>query len=268
MVAIKAAVSAFASRRGHRGQRARHALRWCRFRKDAPRTACMPSADSFVREPLADEDLDHQLEQRYVKNVGPTSPSCCSSTSTADSSCSDLSEEDEEPGMLDGEEDLDVFLGEPRKAATRCRRAVSGGLTIRELLNREDEISCRKHQALNSSEQPPVLEADDTSSPISDDTRISEDSSTRRVKFDLSATTVHQICPYSEVYGLHPRTFDFDRNFWMVPTKGWQDAVQQSLADADEETESDSDSDEDLWEEWTPPKASIRNTYDGVLVIE
>ena len=34
------------------------------------------------------------------------------------------------------------------------------------------------------------------------------------------AETVHDVIPYSELYGLHPRHFDFDRHFWMVPLPG------------------------------------------------
>lgn len=33
----------------------------------------------------------------------------------------------------------------------------------------------------------------------------------RHVKFDLSRSTVHEITPYAEVYGVHPRDFNFGR---------------------------------------------------------
>jgi len=42
----------------------------------------------------------------------------------------------------------------------------------------------------------------------------------RRVTFDLEASTEHDVIPYSEVYGLHPRDFVFDRNFAFVPAEG------------------------------------------------
>jgi len=42
----------------------------------------------------------------------------------------------------------------------------------------------------------------------------------RRVTFDLDASTEHDVIPYSEVYGLHPRDFVFDRNFAFVPAEG------------------------------------------------
>lgn len=38
-----------------------------------------------------------------------------------------------------------------------------------------------------------------------------------RVRFNLAACTVHEIVPYGEIYGLHPREFVFDRHFRMVP---------------------------------------------------
>lgn len=42
----------------------------------------------------------------------------------------------------------------------------------------------------------------------------------RRVTFDLDASTEHDVIPYSEVYGLHPRDFVFDRHFAFVPAEG------------------------------------------------
>merc|ERR1719375_376847 len=32
------------------------------------------------------------------------------------------------------------------------------------------------------------------------------------VRFDLDSTIVYEITPYSEVYGMHPRYFNFDRS--------------------------------------------------------
>jgi len=42
----------------------------------------------------------------------------------------------------------------------------------------------------------------------------------RRVTFNLDASTEHDVIPYSEVYGLHPRDFVFDRHFAFVPAEG------------------------------------------------
>lgn len=38
-----------------------------------------------------------------------------------------------------------------------------------------------------------------------------------RVRFDLGACTVHEVTPYEETYGVHPREFVFDRHFCMIP---------------------------------------------------
>lgn len=38
----------------------------------------------------------------------------------------------------------------------------------------------------------------------------------RRVRFDLGAVTVHEVTPYSQVYGVHPRDFAFERDDYMV----------------------------------------------------
>jgi hypothetical protein len=42
----------------------------------------------------------------------------------------------------------------------------------------------------------------------------------KRVGFDMEIC-VHSITPYAEIYGLHPRFFDFDKGFSMVPAQGF-----------------------------------------------
>jgi len=43
----------------------------------------------------------------------------------------------------------------------------------------------------------------------------------RRVHFAVrDVQMVHEIAPYSEIYGLHPREFVFGRNFSMIPSGG------------------------------------------------
>jgi len=37
-----------------------------------------------------------------------------------------------------------------------------------------------------------------------------------RVRFHLDANTVHEIAPYGEIYGRHPSTFVFNRDFNMI----------------------------------------------------
>jgi hypothetical protein len=41
-----------------------------------------------------------------------------------------------------------------------------------------------------------------------------------RVGFDFEVS-VHSITPYAEIYGMHPRFFDFDKGFSMVPAQGF-----------------------------------------------
>lgn len=39
----------------------------------------------------------------------------------------------------------------------------------------------------------------------------------RRVRFDFGESSVHEITPYAEIYGMHPRDFVFGKGFHMVP---------------------------------------------------
>jgi len=50
------------------------------------------------------------------------------------------------------------------------------------------------------------------------------------VSFDDSAASVQSITPYAEVYGMHPRLFDFGKNFSMVPALGFGAARQAMIA--------------------------------------
>jgi len=50
------------------------------------------------------------------------------------------------------------------------------------------------------------------------------------VQFDDAATTIHEIVPYAEIFGIHPNDFVFDKEYNMLP----------DIAEAD----SDSDVDE------------------------
>jgi len=61
-----------------------------------------------------------------------------------------------------------------------------------------------------------------------------------RVWFDLSSSTVHEIIPYSEIYGKHPREFVFDRHSCMVPAVGPYGFVGfAGTSDEDEEEEAE-----------------------------
>lgn len=45
----------------------------------------------------------------------------------------------------------------------------------------------------------------------------------RKVRFDLSRKTEHEVTPYSEVYGVHPRDFDFGaRRFGAEAPEAWR----------------------------------------------
>mmetsp|Transcript_93425 Transcript_93425/g.166225 ORF Transcript_93425/g.166225 Transcript_93425/m.166225 type:complete len:152 (-) Transcript_93425:56-511(-) len=41
--------------------------------------------------------------------------------------------------------------------------------------------------------------------------------SKRCVSFDLAANEVHEVVPYSEIYGLHPRDFVFGKGYSLIP---------------------------------------------------
>lgn len=39
----------------------------------------------------------------------------------------------------------------------------------------------------------------------------------RRVRFDLEPASVHEVTPYAELYGVHPRDFVFGKGHCMIP---------------------------------------------------
>lgn len=109
--------------------------------------------------------------------------------------------------------------------------------------------------AVQDSEQHSCTKAVLPAAPQMADEQVSTSSRrTRRVHFDSEANTQHSIQPYSEIYGLHPRLFDFDRNFWMVPATGFPNRAAMSGEEVDED--SDSDSEDGEWEEWLPSEAA------------
>jgi len=68
--------------------------------------------------------------------------------------------------------------------------------------------------------------------------------------------TVYEITPYAEIYGLHPRLFDFDRHFFMVPSRGLPQSPQggfrmPGVEEDGSDSDSDSDEGESHWEDWT-----------------
>lgn len=57
------------------------------------------------------------------------------------------------------------------------------------------------------------------SPPLEEDALVPDPLSSHRkhVRFDLAATIMHEVPPYAEIYGAHPRTFVFDRDSQMIP---------------------------------------------------
>mmetsp|Transcript_71218 Transcript_71218/g.186728 ORF Transcript_71218/g.186728 Transcript_71218/m.186728 type:complete len:205 (+) Transcript_71218:83-697(+) len=82
----------------------------------------------------------------------------------------------------------------------------------------------------------------------------------RRVHFSEAQDTVIQVTPYCEVYGIHPRLFVFDRNYYMVPAGGQYGFVDLLAAaevdkslDVEDEATCESDGDDSDDGEWEPP---------------
>mmetsp|Transcript_36365 Transcript_36365/g.58252 ORF Transcript_36365/g.58252 Transcript_36365/m.58252 type:complete len:216 (+) Transcript_36365:77-724(+) len=90
-------------------------------------------------------------------------------------------------------------------------------------------------QAIPAAEQASVVSLD--SEPSLDTLRRrpkSGEPSARRVAFNLEKNTFHEITPYSEVYGMHPRDFDFGRSYRKI--------LKASISKGED---SDSDDDKD-----------------------
>jgi hypothetical protein len=80
-----------------------------------------------------------------------------------------------------------------------------------------------------------------------------------RVHFSEAPDTLIEVTPYSEVYGIHPRLFVFDRKYYMVPSGG-QFGFVDLLAAAEvektlevDEASCESDGDDSDDGEWEPP---------------
>lgn len=73
----------------------------------------------------------------------------------------------------------------------------------------------------------------------------------RHVHFNPDPPSVHEIKPYSEIYGIHPRDFVFDRGFHMIPAYHSIPVdvfyKQASSYKEDSEQESDSSDDDNEW---------------------
>jgi len=114
-----------------------------------------------------------------------------------------------------------------------------------------------------------VSEIDDDSDPVC--TAIC-DTSRKSVRFDLAATSLHEIQPYAEIYGAHPRSFVFDWDSTMIPAArgGFNSAAY--VRDAPEEKPAEEgldldfraiqqDSGDDGWESWLEQTADDESEF-------
>lgn len=76
----------------------------------------------------------------------------------------------------------------------------------------------------------------------------------KRVRFDLDAISVHEVTPYAEIYGAHPRTFVFGVDSQMVAAgRGGFNSADFTITLEDEpedDEESEMDEDDGGWESW------------------
>jgi len=100
-------------------------------------------------------------------------------------------------------------------------------------------------EALRSPREGQQLEA----APQVEDSALVKARKERHVHFDDDESTWFHITPYAEVYGVHPRLFDFDKNYYMVPSLGINPSAL-ALRALDEEEDDEEDSDTDLEEGW------------------
>jgi len=75
----------------------------------------------------------------------------------------------------------------------------------------------------------------------------------KSVRFDLASITVHEVIPYGEIYGAHPRTFVFDKDSQRIPAARGGFVSAESVLEV-EEPQGDSsifnDDDDGDWESW------------------
>jgi len=91
----------------------------------------------------------------------------------------------------------------------------------------------------------PLINLSLIAAPSVSQTDISTSGARRVVHIEPAAPIVHEIPPYAEIYGVHPRDFVFDRHYFMVPA-----SASNPMADAyeteerDEQEDSDSDAED------------------------
>jgi len=70
---------------------------------------------------------------------------------------------------------------------------------------------------------------------------------------DSALPVVHEITPYADLFGMHPREFVFDRFYNMVPAIGFADVATawKRWREVSDEEDSDSDGEDTIWaNEW------------------
>jgi len=86
------------------------------------------------------------------------------------------------------------------------------------------------------------------------DLTTAERSEGKRVRFNLSATTIHEVTPYAEIYGVHPRTFVFDAESRKIPAArgGFCSApsVEEEPAGLFSDASESSTEEDGGWESW------------------
>jgi hypothetical protein len=98
-------------------------------------------------------------------------------------------------------------------------------------------------------EEKEDVQSDERSTQLneSEDDMRQEEIAGRCVKFDESMCEVFEIMPYSEIYGIHPRDFVFNKYYYMLPADGVTDmGAAWKRRNLTEEDDSEGLSDEDL----------------------
>lgn len=86
----------------------------------------------------------------------------------------------------------------------------------------------------------------------------------KSVRFDDDAVEVHEIIPYGEIYGAHPRTFVFAGDSEMIPAARGGYVSASSMVETPEDSEGEEDEDKDAtergdWETWLRERESERH---------
>jgi hypothetical protein len=89
---------------------------------------------------------------------------------------------------------------------------------------------------------------------------------TRHVRLDLSTTVIHEVTPYAEIYGVHPREFVFDKDSQMIAaarggfvSAGFTIPTEDEL-DCDSEEECEASEEDGDWESWLLEQESCEDT--------